>query len=78
MNFSSCKLEFWLVETMAKEILDHFCGDIIMAIKQGNNSLDYCIKIIEKAGQTSNLEILQIIDLDPNKKELHFLAKKKG
>jgi len=49
-----------------------------MAVKQGNNSLDYCKKIIQKTAMSSNLKILQVIDLDPDKKELHFLAKKKG
>ena len=53
-------------------------GYIIMAVKQGNNSLDYCKKIIQKTAMASNLELLQVIDLDPDKKELHFLAKKKG
>ncbi len=51
-------------------------GYVIMAVKQGSYSLEACEDLIQNIGKTMELKILQIINLDPDKKELHFLAQK--
>lgn len=51
-------------------------GYIIMSIKQGKYSLNKCKIFIENAFNKVNLSILRILDIDPDKKELHVIAQK--
>ncbi len=51
-------------------------GYIIMAVKQGNYSLNLCKKFIQNSFKSLNLNILHILDIDPDKKEIHVIAQK--
>ena len=51
-------------------------GHIIMSIKQGKYSSKKCIKFIENSFDRVDLSILRILDIDPDKKELHVIAQK--
>ncbi|MFX1294483.1 MAG: S4 domain-containing protein [Promethearchaeota archaeon] len=51
-------------------------GYIIMSIKQGKYSLNKCKIFIENSLIKADLNILKILDIDPDKKELHIIAQK--
>jgi 23S rRNA (cytidine1920-2'-O)/16S rRNA (cytidine1409-2'-O)-methyltransferase len=55
---------------------DH--GYIIMAIKQGRHPLQKCKKYIKSIFLALHLHILQILNLDPDKQELHVVAQKRA
>ena len=51
-------------------------GVIIMAVKQGKNPTEICKIYIQNIFKALGLEILQFLDIDPGKKELHLIAMK--
>ncbi|NVM29052.1 MAG: methyltransferase domain-containing protein [Candidatus Helarchaeota archaeon] len=51
-------------------------GYIIMAIKIGDRSPNEYKKNVKASFKTLNLKILRILDIDPEKKELHVIAQK--
>lgn len=51
-------------------------GYVLMAIKLGDISPKECKKNVKNSFEILNLNILRILDIDPEKKELHFIAQK--
>ncbi|MHA1129427.1 MAG: S4 domain-containing protein [Candidatus Helarchaeota archaeon] len=51
-------------------------GHLIISIKQGTYSTNRCKLFIENALTKQNLHIIRILDIDPEKKELHVIAQK--
>jgi 23S rRNA (cytidine1920-2'-O)/16S rRNA (cytidine1409-2'-O)-methyltransferase len=51
-------------------------GHIIMSIKQGKHSTKTCRRFIENRLSKKDLHIIRLLDIDPEKKELHVIAQK--
>ncbi len=52
-------------------------GYIIMAIKIGNHTLENLEKFINNSFEEMGLTLIRVLDIDPDKKEVHIIAQKK-